>query len=45
MIDNGSFGSLFFGGINSMGIAGGKVRTAVRGDERKSDRVFRKEMV
>jgi hypothetical protein len=45
MIDNRAFGSLFFRGINSVGIAGGKVRAAVGGDEGKSNRVFRKEVV
>jgi hypothetical protein len=45
MIDNGSLGSLLFRGINSMGVTGGEVRTAVSGDERKGDRIFGKEMV
>jgi hypothetical protein len=45
MIDNGVFGSLLFGGVNSVGIAGGKVRTAVGGDEGEGNGVFRKEMV
>jgi hypothetical protein len=45
MINNGTFGSLFFRGINSMGIAGGEVRTAVGGDEGEGNGVFRKEVV
>jgi hypothetical protein len=45
MINDGAFGSLLFGGIDSVGIAGGEVRTAVCSDEGKSDGVFRKEMV
>jgi hypothetical protein len=45
MIDNRALGSLLFRSVNSVGIAGGKVRTAVCGDERKGDRIFRKEMV
>jgi hypothetical protein len=45
MIDNRALGSLFFRGVDSMGVAGGEVCTAVRGDERKSDGIFRKEVV
>jgi hypothetical protein len=45
MINNGAFGGLFFRGINSMSVTGGKVCTAVSSDERKGDGVFRKEMV
>jgi hypothetical protein len=45
MINNGAFGSLLFRGINSVGVAGGKVRAAVSGDERESNRIFGKEMV
>jgi hypothetical protein len=45
MIDNGAFGSLLFRGVNSMSVTGGEIRTAVGGDEGKSDRVFRKEMI
>jgi hypothetical protein len=45
MIDNGAFGGLLFRSVNGMGVAGGKVRTAVCGNERKGDRIFRKEMV
>jgi hypothetical protein len=45
MIDNGALGGLLFRSVNGMGVAGGKVRTAVRSDERKGDRIFRKEMV
>jgi hypothetical protein len=45
MINNGAFGSLFFRGINSMGVAGGNVCTAVGGDEGEGDRIFRKEVV
>jgi hypothetical protein len=45
MINDGVLGSLFFRGINSMGVAGGKVRAAVSGDEGEGDWVFGKEMV
>jgi hypothetical protein len=45
MIDNRAFGSLLFRGVNSVGIARRKVRAAVGGDEGKSNRVFRKEVV
>jgi hypothetical protein len=45
MINNGAFGSLFFRGINSMGIAGGKVCAAVGGDEGEGYGVLRKEVV
>jgi hypothetical protein len=45
MINNRVLGSLLFGGVNSVGIAGRKVRAAVSGDEGKGDRVFRKEVV
>jgi hypothetical protein len=45
MINNGMFGGLFFRGINSVGIAGRKVRTAVGGDEGEGDRVFGEEVV
>jgi hypothetical protein len=45
MINNGTLGSLLFGSVDSMGITGGEVRTAVSGDEGKGDGVFRKEMV
>jgi hypothetical protein len=45
MINNGSFGSLFLRGINSMGVAGGKVRAAVGGDEGEGNGIFRKEMI
>jgi hypothetical protein len=45
MINNGTLGSLFLRGTNSMGIAGGKVHAAVGGDEGKGDRVFRKDVI
>jgi hypothetical protein len=45
MINNGALGGFFLRGVNSMGIAGGKIRAAVGSDERESDRVFRKEVV
>jgi hypothetical protein len=45
MIDNRAFGSLFLRGVNSMGVAGGKVCTAVGGDEGEGSGVFRKEVV
>jgi hypothetical protein len=45
MINNGAFGGLFFRGINGMGVARGKVRTAVGGDEGEGNGVFRKEVV
>jgi hypothetical protein len=45
MVNNGAFGSLFFRGINSMGVTGGEVRTAVGGDEGEGNRIFRKEVV
>jgi hypothetical protein len=45
MIDNGALGSLLFRGINSMGIAGGKVHAVISGDEGEGDGVFGKEMV
>jgi hypothetical protein len=45
MIDNRALGSLFFRGVNSVGIAGGEIRTAVGGDEGKGNGIFRKEMV
>jgi hypothetical protein len=45
MVDNRALGSLFFRGVNSVGITRREVRTAVCGDEGKSDRIFRKEMV
>jgi hypothetical protein len=45
MINDGALGGLFFRGINSMGVARGKVRTAVGGDEGEGDGIFRKEMV
>jgi hypothetical protein len=45
VINNGAFGSLFFRGINGMGIAGRKVRAAVGGNEGEGDGVFREEVV
>jgi hypothetical protein len=45
MINDRAFGGLLFRGINSMGIAGGKVHAAVGSDEGKGNRVFGKEMV
>jgi hypothetical protein len=45
MINNRAFGGLLFRGINGVGIAGREVRTAVGGDEREGNRIFRKEMV
>jgi hypothetical protein len=45
MINNRAFGSLFFRGINSVGIAGGKVRAAVSSDEGEGNGIFRKEVV
>jgi hypothetical protein len=45
MVNNGTFGGLFFRGVNSVGIAGGKVRAAVGGDEREGNGVFRKEVI
>jgi hypothetical protein len=45
MINNRVLSGQFFRGINSMGIARRKVRTAVGSDEGESDRIFRKEMV
>jgi hypothetical protein len=45
MIDNRALSSLFFRGINSVGIAGGEVHTAVGGNEGKGDGIFGKEMV
>jgi hypothetical protein len=45
MINDGVFGGLLFRGIDSMGIAGGKVRAAVSGDEGEGNGVFRKEVV
>jgi hypothetical protein len=45
MIDNRAFGSLLFRGVDSVGVAGGEVHTAVCGYEGKSDGVFRKEVV
>jgi hypothetical protein len=45
MINNGALGSLLFRGINSMGVAGGKVHAAVSGDEGEGDGIFGKEVV
>jgi hypothetical protein len=45
MINNGVLGGLLFRGVNSMGIAGRKVRTTVSSDEREGDRIFGKEVV
>jgi hypothetical protein len=45
VINNGALGSLLFGGINSVGVAGGEVRAAVGSNEGEGNGVFRKEMV
>jgi hypothetical protein len=45
MIDNRALGSLLFRSVNSVGIAGGKVRAAVGGDEGEGNGIFGKEMV
>jgi hypothetical protein len=45
MINNRALGGFLFRGINGMGVTGRKVRTAVRGDEREGNGVFRKEVV
>jgi hypothetical protein len=45
VINNRALGGFFFRGINSVSIAGGKVRAAVGSNKEEGDRVFRKEMV